>query len=98
MGQTPQDQIRWLDFNGISILLTVEANQPDPITAKSASEILVMRQAGEGWEEIARALGCKDVYAIIECQPPCRSENRRPGATAPAAQGARGLDTAGRAH
>jgi hypothetical protein len=66
MAQTPQSQIQWLDFNEISILLTLEANQPDPITAKSASEILAMRRAGEGWDEIARALGCKDVHAIVE--------------------------------
>lgn len=58
MAQTPQDQI--------SILLTREADQPDPITAKSASEILAMRRAGEGWEAIARALGGKNVHAIIE--------------------------------
>ena len=66
MGRTPQDQPQWLDFNEISILLTLEANQPDPITAKSASEILAMRRAGEDWGEIARALGCKNVHAIIE--------------------------------
>jgi len=84
MGQTPQDQIRWLDFNEISILLTVEANQPDPITAKSASEILAMRRAGEGGEEIARALGCKDVYAIIEWPATMskrESKTRRHGAS-----------------
>ena len=66
MGQTPQDQTQWLDFNEISILLTLEANQPDPITAKSASEILAMRRAGGDWDDIARALGCKNVHAIIE--------------------------------
>jgi len=66
MAPTPQDQIQWLDFEGISILLTRDADQPDPITATSASEILAMRRAGEGWEEIARALGGKNVHAIIE--------------------------------
>jgi len=66
MEQTRQDQTQWLDFNEISILLTLEADQPDPITAKSASEILALRRAGQSWDEIARALGCKNVHAIIE--------------------------------
>ena len=65
MGRTSQSQVKWLDFNEISILLALEANQPDPSHAKSASEILAMRRAGEGWKVIARVLGCKDVDAIL---------------------------------
>ena len=57
MGRTSQSQVKWLDFNEISILLALEANQPEPSHAKSASEILAMRRAGEGWKAIARALG-----------------------------------------
>ncbi len=65
MGRTSQSQVKWLDFNEISILLALEANQPEPSHAKSASEILAMRRAGEGWKVIARVLGCKDVDAIL---------------------------------
>ena len=70
MEQTPQSSAQWLDFHEISILLAIEARQPDPTSAKSASEILTMRRAGDGWEEIARALGCTDVDEIVKLAGP----------------------------
>ncbi len=62
MGRTAQ----WLDFNEIEILLTLEASQPDRTKAKSANEILAMRRAGQAWDEIGRALGCRDLDAIVK--------------------------------
>lgn len=58
---------RWLGFGEISILLSLVENQPDPANAKSASEILAMRQAGQGWSTIARQLGCRNLSAAIKC-------------------------------
>jgi hypothetical protein len=57
---------RWLGFGEISILMALVENQPDPANAKSASEILAMRQAGEGWSTIARHLGCRNLSQAIK--------------------------------
>jgi hypothetical protein len=74
MGQTPQ----WMTFQEIAILLALEASQPDPTTARSASEILAMRRAGEAWPAIARALGCRNVDTLLETagEPPRPSKSR----------------------
>lgn len=56
---------QWLGLAEISILLTLAENQPDPTNAKSADEILAMRQAGAAWGTIARALGCRNLSAVI---------------------------------
>jgi hypothetical protein len=56
---------RWLGFGEISILMALVENQPDPARAKSASEILAMRQAGHGWSAIARDLGCRNLSQAI---------------------------------
>lgn len=55
-----------LGFGEISILLALTAKQPDSATAKSLSDILAMRQAGEGWGKLARDLGYKSLGSVIK--------------------------------
>ncbi len=55
-----------LGFGEISILLALTAKQPDSATAKSLSDILAMRQAGEGWGKLARDLGYKNLGSVIK--------------------------------
>jgi hypothetical protein len=90
MGASPQSPTQWLDFHEISILLAIESSQPDPSSAKSASDIIAMRRAGREWEEIARALGCTDVDAVARESHNGRVELR------PAARAKRGGKTARR--
>src|SRR5437879_12431283 len=52
-----------LGYGEISILLALTAKQPNSATAKSVSEILAMRQAGEGWGKLAPDRGYKHLCA-----------------------------------
>jgi hypothetical protein len=55
-----------LGYGEISTLLALTAKQPNSATAKSMSEILAMRQAGEGWGKLARDLGYKNLGSVIK--------------------------------
>src|SRR2546425_3443139 len=55
-----------LGYGEISILLALTAKQPNSATAKSVSEILAMRQAGEGWGKLARDLGYKNLGSVLK--------------------------------
>ena len=55
-----------LGYGEISILLALTAKQPNAATAKSVSEILAMRQAGEGWGKLARDLGYKNLGSVVK--------------------------------
>ena len=55
-----------LGYGEISILLALTAKQPNSATAKSVSEILAMRQAGEGWGKLARDLGYKNLGSVVK--------------------------------
>ncbi len=53
-----------LGFGEISILLALTAKQTGS-NPKSVTDILAMRQAGEGWGKIARDLGYKNLGSVI---------------------------------
>jgi len=55
-----------LGYGEISILLALTAKQPNSATAKSVSEILAMRQSGEGWGKLARDLGYKNLGSVVK--------------------------------
>lgn len=55
-----------LGYGEISILLALTAKQPNSATAKSESEILAMRQSGEGWGKLARDLGYKNLGSVVK--------------------------------
>src|SRR2546427_5270945 len=55
-----------LGYGEISILLALTAKQPNSATAKSVSEILAMRQSGEGWGKLARELGYKNLGSVVK--------------------------------
>lgn len=56
---------RGLGFGETSIVLALAAKQPDAVTAKSVTEILAMRHAGEGWGKIARELGYRNLGEVV---------------------------------
>ena len=65
--QDVQDlRVKKLGYGEISTLLALTAKQPNSATAKSVSEILAMRQAGEGWGKLARDLGYKDLGSVVK--------------------------------
>jgi len=55
-----------LGYGEISILLGLTANQPNPLTAKSLNEILALRQPGQGWGQLARELGYKNLGVVVK--------------------------------
>src|SRR2546422_2352346 len=55
-----------LGYGESSILLALTAKQSNSATAKSVSEILAMRQAGEGWGKLARDLGYKNLGSVVK--------------------------------
>src|SRR5437879_6532984 len=55
-----------LGYGEISTLLALTAKQSNSATAKSVSEILAMRQAGEGWGKLARDLGYKNLGSVVK--------------------------------
>jgi len=55
-----------LGYGEISTLLALTAKQSNSATAKSVSEILAMRQSGEGWGKLARDLGYKNLGSVVK--------------------------------
>ncbi len=55
-----------LGYGEISTLLALTAKQSNSATAKSVSEILAMRLAGEGWGKLARDLGYKNLGSVVK--------------------------------
>lgn len=55
-----------LGYGEISTLLALTAKQPNSTTAKSLDQILAMRQAGEGWGELARNLGYRHLGSVVK--------------------------------
>ncbi len=53
-----------LGFGEISILLALAAKQPSG-HPKTVDQILAMRQGGEGWGELARDLGYKNLGKVV---------------------------------
>ena len=54
-----------LGFGGISILVALAGKQT-AANPKSVTDILAMRQAGEGWGKIAKDLGYKNLGSVLK--------------------------------
>jgi len=55
-----------LGYGEISTLLALTAKQPDPVTAKSLSEVVAMRQGGMGMGQVAKELGYRNLGSVIK--------------------------------